>query len=135
MHVAFPSSGMPHSCWTPDPTPPDPKKRHKKCVRKPAVLGSPQLVCVRGYAQLTGTEPCGCNITNVIQRQSMVFIAITHNPPHFAFEATTISFSRSLTSAEFHNLKCQRNKRAWNNRLRSVQIPAVTINLQSDMTL
>ena len=53
---------------------------HKKSHLKPAVLGSPQPVHVHGGgAHITGTEPCGCNIVNVIQRHSMPFTIITHS--------------------------------------------------------
>ena len=75
---------------TPNPPPLVSKKvtifGHKKSDLKPAVLGSPQPVHVHGgggggdaMTHMTGTEPCGCNIVNVIQCPSMPFTVITHS--------------------------------------------------------
>ena len=67
---------------TPPPRPPPPPVTEKVMIfgqkndRKPAVLGSPQP-WGDATTHMTGTEPCGCNIANVIQRHSMSFIVIT----------------------------------------------------------
>ena len=61
---------------------------HKQNDSKPAVLGSPQPVHVHAgrvgdaTTNMTSTEPCGCNIADVIQCYSMPFNGICSPGQH-----------------------------------------------------